>query len=97
MAPLLTSLISSCVARVKPRSLMIGTEPRKNEIQPRRNEGHEERSEKTFVLFVSSWFIFPEEMNRCPLHITQPSAVAFFRLFTMIVRAKREHRLNLSI
>jgi hypothetical protein len=28
------------------------------ENQPRRNEGNEGRSEKTFVLFVSSWLIF---------------------------------------
>jgi hypothetical protein len=27
------------------------------ENQPRRNEGNEGRSEKTFVLFVSSWLI----------------------------------------
>jgi hypothetical protein len=28
------------------------------ENQPRRNEEHEERKEKIFVLFVSSWLIF---------------------------------------
>src|SRR5262245_42224849 len=31
--------------------------PEKNENQSRRNEGREERSEKTFALFVSSWLI----------------------------------------
>jgi hypothetical protein len=35
-----------------------GAIPRKDENQPRRNEEHEEKSEKTFVLFVSSWLIF---------------------------------------
>jgi hypothetical protein len=31
--------------------------PRNYENQPRRNEGNEEKTRKTFVLFVSSWLI----------------------------------------
>ncbi|HEY6403220.1 MAG TPA: hypothetical protein VI479_17500, partial [Blastocatellia bacterium] len=37
------------------RKLFIVVSP---ENQPRRNEEHEERMEKIFVFFVSSWLIF---------------------------------------
>src|SRR5262245_41677221 len=39
-----------------------------SENQPRRNEGNEEKSEKTFALFVSSWLIFIVSVRRSPRH-----------------------------